>query len=102
MKKDSTRLEPLIDDAIQTLQTIFRAAGEHSGDELAVARLANSVLATWSKLKQSESAQEAVYFSMARELAEDREQLAHYIEVTMPHVPLAQGSLKKLPKPKDK
>jgi hypothetical protein len=100
MNKGSQRLEPVIDEAVEILKRTFQA-GELNDQELAVARLANSTLGTWAKLKQSESAQEAVYFSMARELAQDQEQLAHYIKVTMPHLPLSQD-LKALPEGKKK
>ena len=101
MSKGSQRLEPVIDDAVEILKRTFHQAGELNDQELAVARLANSTLGTWAKLKQSESAQEAVYFSMARELAQDQAQLAHYIQVTMPHLPLSQD-LKALPEGKKK
>lgn len=102
MNKGSERLEPIIDEAVETLRKIFQADEPDTG-ELVVARLATSALATWAKLKQSEGAQEAVYFSIARELAQDKEQLAHYIEITLPHLPLAaQGVSKKLPAPKGK
>lgn len=98
MSKDSQRLEPMISGAVQTLERVFQP-GEHDEQELIVARLASSVLATWAKLKQSERAQEAVYFTMARELAKDSDQLADYVRRTMPDVPLSK-ELNKLPTPK--
>jgi len=102
MDRDSKRLEPIIDPAINAIRSIL-TDGEHTDNEITAARIASSVLATWSKLKQSERAQEAVYFAMARELAQDQEQLAKYISMTLPDVPLVRVlDAKKLPAPKKK
>lgn len=102
MNRDSQRLEGIVDEAVSAIRLIFQP-GEHTDGEVVAARIGSSVLATWAKLKQSERAQEAVYFAMARELAEDRDQLAKYIEMTLPDVPLVRVlDAKKLPAPKSK
>jgi hypothetical protein len=98
--KDSDRLEGLVEPAVQALKKVFISPGDELIDnDLATARLAGSVLATWSRLKQSERTQEAVYFSMARELATDRVQLEQYIKMSLPDVPLVKVlDAKKLPR----
>jgi len=89
MKRDSDRLEPLVTPAINVLKKLFTGASTEEED-IATARIAASSLATWSRLKQAERAQEAVYFNMARELANDREQLAIYIKASLPDVPIVR------------
>ncbi len=90
-QRDSDRIDALIEPAVNLLKKIFTAPGDDLADkDLVNARLAGSILATWSRLKQAERAQEAVYFSMARELANDRAQLETYIKLSMPDVPLVK------------
>jgi len=102
MDRDSARLEPIIEPAVQALRKVFMG-GNHEDADVTAARLASSVLATWARLKQAERAQEGIYFAMARELAEDREQLARYIRLTLPDVPIVRVmDAKKLPEPKKK
>ena len=97
--KDSQRMEAVIDPAIKTLKAIFRP-GESEEADLVKARLASSVLSTWARLRASERAQEALYFNMAQALASDREQLAQYIELTMPNVlPIEAKKIEALPEP---
>jgi hypothetical protein len=103
-KKDSDQLQELIKPAVNALKKVFTQPGDELVDnDLTTARLAGSVLATWSRLKQAERAQEAVYFSMARELASDRSQLEQYVKLSMPDVPLVKVlDAKKVPSLKDK
>ena len=86
------------------LKKIFTAPGDEIVDnELASVRLAGSVIASWTRLKQAERAQESNYFNMARELATDRAQLEQYIKLSMPDVPLIKVlKAKKLPRLKEK
>lgn len=98
MKKPSDELQPIIPDAVKTLKRVF-TTGTASEEDLTVARLASATLSTWAKLKQTEGGQEAMYYSMARDIAESPEELTHYIKVTMPNVPLAKAlPAKRLPK----
>jgi hypothetical protein len=86
--RDSERLDPIVDDAVQALRRVLKA-GDHDEAEIQQARIASSVLSTWSKLKQTDRAQEGMYLTMARDLAEDRDELARYIELTLPEAPIA-------------
>ncbi len=95
MPRPSNQLDPIVPDAVKTLKRILTDK-THSEDDLAIGRLASATLSTWAKLKQTEGAREAVFYSMARDIAENPEQLAHYIKVTLPDVPLAQALPKKL------
>ena len=98
--KDSDKLEGLVEPAVDVLKKIFTRPGDELSDnDVTTARIAGSLLATWSRLKQAERAQEAVYFNMARELASDREQLEAYVKASMPDVPLVKVlEAKTLPK----
>lgn len=86
IRRDSDRLEPVIDPAIKALETLFRTI-DPTEAEIMSAHMAKSILATWAKLKQSERAQDAMYFALARELSDNKEQLAKYIEVSLPGSP---------------
>lgn len=98
--KPSDQLQDIIPDVVKTLKRIFTET-EHSEDDLAIARIAAGTLSTWAKLKQTEGGQEAMYYSMARDIANSPDQLAHYIHTTLPDVPLAKElPTKKLPKGK--
>jgi len=103
-KKDSEKIEDLIGPAANLLKRVFAAPGDELVDnDLTTARLAATVISSWTRLKQAERAQEAVYFSMARELAGDRAQLEQYIKLSMPDVPLVKVlEARKLPELKDK
>lgn len=98
--RESERLEPLIDPAIQSLKRMFEGGREE--EDFTTARIASSVLSTWARIKQSERAEDAIMFSMARSLAHDREELERYLKVTMPDLPMLKvvnGETKQLPTP---
>lgn len=96
MQQDSKRLEPLLDDAIKSLRTVFR--GDRKDEDIAVARIAASVIATHSRLRQSERAEQGLLFNMAQALAEDKEQLAQYLRATVPEMPMVKKvEVKKVP-----
>lgn len=85
--KDSERLEELVDPAVDVLRKAFES-GTLTNKELGLARVASSTLSAWSRLKQVERAGDALRFNIARELATDKEQLAEYIRITNPEVPI--------------
>jgi|SRR3990170_8339014 len=89
--RDSDKLEELVVPAVGALKKIFTQASDNLTDgEVVAGRLAATLLSTWSRLKQSERAQEATYFNMARELAKDPSQLEAYVKASMPDVPLVK------------
>lgn len=90
MKRDSSRLEPVIDDAVNAIKSILKR-GEHDVDEFTQARIATSTLATWAKLKQSERAADGLALSVAQQIAGDPDELAQYVKLTMPDTPIAQA-----------
>jgi hypothetical protein len=87
--RDSDRLETLIDLSVTAIERVLRD-GKVEEDDLVIANMGKSVISTWAKLKQTERAQDAMYFVMARELL-DKEKLQEYIRLTLP-----AGSLKGL------
>ena len=68
----------------------FLGNGDTDGKALARARVAATVLSSWTRHKQTEGAREATAFMMARELARDKEELARYIQVSLPGSPLVK------------
>lgn len=92
--KTENKLEALADAAMSQLFKFFKGE-EHTGRDIAVARVSTAVISSWTRYQQTKSAETATLFMMARELATDKEQLARYISVTMPDV----GILKLLPTP---
>ena len=88
MVRDSDRLDTLIDPAVEALRKLL-TEGPADDDELAIANVAKGILATWAKLKQTERAQDAMHFVMARELL-DKEKLQEYIKLTLPGGPLKE------------
>lgn len=83
--KNSERMEPLVEPAIDTLRKVFRGDVDLLSDkDISVARIAASSLSTYAKLVQTENAQQGLAYNIARDLAQNPEQLAAYIKATMP------------------
>lgn len=59
-------------------------------ESIPAVRIAASVLASWTRYEQTQSAREASGFMMARELAQNPEQFRKYLSVACPNVPLAE------------
>lgn len=93
------RLNDLVDPAFEALQRALKP-GARTKDELLQARIANTALGHVLKSKQIDQADKKFRFNVARELAEDKEQLAAYLEVSTPK--LVGASSRKLPAPKKK
>lgn len=86
--RDSDRMDQLVDPAVEALRKLL-TDGPADETELAIANVAKGILATWAKLKQTERAQDAMNFAMARELL-DKEKLQEYIRLTLPGGPLKE------------
>lgn len=69
----------------------FLQSKDHGKEDIAAARVASSVLASWSRHKQTEGAREATLFMMARELAKDQDELQQYIAIAAPASPFAKA-----------
>lgn len=86
---DSAKLEQLGDLAIEHLMTYLQGGGDDEGER--AARIAASTFSTYARLKQVDSAREAVRFTMARELSADDSKLAEYMRITMPDSPITKA-----------
>ena len=62
----------------------FVTAKEFTSQDLGKARVITSLISAYARLKQAEGAQQATTFMMARELANDKQELRAYIAATMP------------------
>lgn len=83
------RFSKLAEQAMNELQKFFRMKDATTKD-VGVARVATSVLSAWTRQQQTKSATDATKFMVARELAQDKDQLAEYIRLTMPDYPLVK------------
>lgn len=97
MEKDSKRMEVLFEPSVKALKHALES-GEHTDEEYLQARLANGVLGTIAKFKQTERAQEANSISLAKLLAQDKAQFAELIKTSFPDHQVA----KRLPEGKRK
>ena len=87
-------LEALTEEAIAELRSFFRERSEKAED-ISRARVAATVLSAFTRHEQTQSAQVATTFMMARELADNSEQLAEYLRVAMPSAPVVKALPKK-------
>jgi hypothetical protein len=86
---DTTKLEQLGDLAADHLIAYLQGGGDDEGER--AARIATSTFATYARLKQVDSAREAVRFTMARELSADDSKLRDYMRITMPDSPITKA-----------
>lgn len=93
MKSDvefSQKFKKLADDSIDQITSYFDSDGKDQALEKK-ANAARSVLSSWARHEQTISAREATNFMMARELAQDKDQLEKYIKLSMPSSPLVKA-----------
>lgn len=90
MAAEMGKFDGLAEKAIGQLEGFFDAQ-EKSPQQIAVARVAATVISSWSRHRQTEGAREASLFMMARELAGDKEQLERYVRVAMPASPIVRA-----------
>lgn len=95
MKGTEDKLADLAGQAMDKIKEFF-CQEEYTGKDVGVARIATAVLSAWTRHEQTQSARQATMFMLSRELAADKEQLAEYINLTMPNL----GLVKALPKAK--
>ena len=69
----------------------FLGQPEHTSLDIGKARVAASALSAWSRYKQTESARESTFLLLARELAENKEQLRKYVKIAMPNAPIVKA-----------
>ncbi len=69
----------------------FLEGGDHTGKDIAEAKIASGIVSSWVRNKQTDSALQATNFMMARELAQDRQQLETYIRLTNPQSALVKA-----------
>jgi hypothetical protein len=75
------------------LKAFFIDADAATVLDIAKARVAASVLSSYTRLIASASARDALMFNIARELADDKEQLADYIAIAVPSAPFRRALL---------
>lgn len=82
-------IDDLERDATDELKHFFGIPWEKREDnDFKSARIAQATYSACAKMKQNESASTAVNFSVARELAENKEELAKYVRLAMPGHPI--------------
>lgn len=92
MAGEETALGLLASKAVRALSEFFDTeSSKIDVEDVGRARIAASVLSSYTKLKQVQSSREATTLSMARELARDKEEMALYIKMSMPNAPLVKA-----------
>lgn len=82
--------DKLFRESVATARDVLRqrAKGEPLEREaILTLRSVSAIISAWTRLEQTRSAREATQFLMARELAENQEQLRAYLKLTMPKIP---------------
>ena len=82
MTKNS-KFDNLSNKAIEALEE-FLDSDDSGKEALGRARVAGSILSAWTRHRQTLGARDATSFMLARELAEDREELLKYVALAMP------------------
>lgn len=85
-----SKLAALAERAIKSLDNFFNQE-DHTGKDIGAARIATAIISAWTRQSQTKSAEKTTLFMVARELANDREQLAEYIKLTMPDLPIVKA-----------
>lgn len=73
------------------LEEFFDSGAEVDTKAIGRARVASSVLSTWARERATQSATETRQVLMARELAENKEQLERYLKAAMPGAPVVKA-----------
>jgi len=86
MANNKQEFEKVFGEAIKTAGEVLKLArqGKLDDNELGVGRIACAIISAWTRLQQTESARQATTFVMARELAENTDQLKEYLRVSLP------------------
>lgn len=83
-------MDDLITKAMTSLNEFFDNKARTSSD-VAVARIASSLLSTRAREKQAAGAADALNFMIARELSSDRGQLEQFLVAAMPNAPIVRA-----------
>lgn len=75
----------------------FLQQPDYTSHDIGKAKMAMGSLASWAKIKQTESARESNFIMLARELAEDKQQFRKLVSAVMP----GSAIVKALPAAKD-
>jgi hypothetical protein len=94
MAEQRDDLDEVRQGAIAALKQFF-SKSETTNADVNRAKVAASALSSVTRWRQTENAQQALAFSMARELARDKQQLEEYVRVSMPTAAITRA----LPRP---
>lgn len=90
-----TGIKEAAEEAIEVVREFLRNPSAER-EQMARVKYASSMVSNYVKHEQTQSAREATNFMMARELAQNSEQLAEYLKAASPSAPV----LKALPSAK--
>lgn len=85
-----TKLGMLAEKAIKSLDDFF-GRKDYTNKDIGAARIATAIISAWTRQSQTKSAEKTTLFMVARELASDKQQLAEYIRLTMPDLPIVKA-----------
>lgn len=93
--------EEAVDLAWEELRDFFKRGDISKEKSLANAKIATAALATWAKMKQTDSAVRATDVLMAHKMSRDQDEFRHLVKTAMPSEAMARAldSMKRLPAP---
>lgn len=98
MEQEATQvLAGLAKRAMGALEEFFDSGAEVDSKAIGRARVASSVLSAWARERATQSATETRQVLMARELAENKEQLELYLKAAMPSAPVVKAIPERVP-----
>lgn len=82
---NKSKLDELVNLSLNVLEKFLAQENPTDADNKK-ARAAQSLLSTYSRLEQTTSAREATRFLVARELSENKEELARFLKASTPQL----------------
>lgn len=96
--KLDTQWAGLAQDATHVIREFFKRVAPADDDQMRKVKVATSVLSSYTRHEQTESAKEQTAVIVGRELAADKAQFASYLRLSVPR--LNTETLKQLENPK--
>ena len=83
---DKDNWTELKDDAVEVIRGYFKSDGSNASEIMPKVKVATSVLSSYTRHEQTESAKEQTAVIVGRELAENKEEFAEYLRVSIPRL----------------
>lgn len=81
-QRDSEKLQPVFDLAINDLKKMFEMHLEPGDRD----KVATSVIGAYTRLKATEIHRDALMYQVIKDLSQDKDELKKYVDVSMPEI----------------